>query len=82
MKSILGGVLAASLLAPPAFAQSSSGAWNGLSDRFRIDAGYFGLTAQTVLQFKGTKVDFEKDLDVNPNANTFWVDGCTSTATT
>ena len=49
MKTILGGVLAASLLVSPAFAQSSSGTWNGLSDRFRIDAGYFGLTATTVL---------------------------------
>ena len=68
-------VSAAALLAPPAFAQSSPGAWNGLPDRFRIDAGYFGLTAQTVLKFNGGDVDFEKDLGVDKNVNTFWVDG-------
>jgi predicted porin len=75
MKTILGGVLAAGLLVSPAFAQSASGTWNGLPDRFRIDAGYFGLTAQNVLTFNGENVDFEKDLGVNKNVNTFWVDG-------
>jgi hypothetical protein len=75
MKVVLGAVLAAGLLVTPAFAQSSPGTWNGLSDRFRIDGGYFGLKAQTVLKFNGGDVDFEKDLGVNDNANTFWVDG-------
>ena len=42
MKTIVGAMLGAGLLASPAFAQSSSGAWNGLSDRFQIDTGYFG----------------------------------------
>jgi hypothetical protein len=74
-KAILGGMMTASLLASPAFAQSSSGTWNGLPDRFRIDAGYFGLTAQNVLTFNGADVDFEKDLGVDKNVNTFWVDG-------
>jgi predicted porin len=75
MKTILGGVLAASLLASPALAQSSPGTWNGLPDRFRIDAGYFGITEQDVLTFNGGDVDFEKDLGFHPNVKTFWVDG-------
>ena len=74
-KTILGGVLAAGLLVSPAFAQSTSGTWNGLPDGFRVDAGYFGLTAQNVLTFNGADVDFEKDLGVDKNVNTFWVDG-------
>ena len=78
MKIILGGVLAASLLVSPAFAQSSSGAWNGLADRFQIDTGYFRLSADTVLRFNGPQgsgdVNLEKDLGVNENVNTFWVD--------
>jgi hypothetical protein len=75
MRVIIGGILAAGLLVSPAFAQSSPGAWNGLPDRFRIDAGYFGLTAQSVLKFNGGDVDFEKDLGINKDVNTFWVDG-------
>jgi len=75
MKTILGGVLAAGLLVSPALAQSPSGTWNGLPDRFRIDAGYFGLTAQNVLTFNGENVDFEEDLGIDKNVNTFWVDG-------
>ncbi len=75
MRTVIGGLLAAALLAPSAFAQSSPGAWNGLSDRFRIDAGYFGLTAQTILKFNGGDVNFEKDLGLDKNPNTFWVDG-------
>ena len=71
------GFLAASLLAAPVFAQSQT--WNGLSDRFQIDAGYFRISADTVLRFDGERgagdVDFEKDLGVEPTANTFWVDG-------
>ena len=47
MRTVIGGVLAAALLAPPAFAQSSPGTWNGLSDRFQIDTGYFRLNAST-----------------------------------
>jgi len=39
MKTIPGGLLAACLPVSPAFAQSPSGNWNGLPDRFGIDAG-------------------------------------------
>jgi hypothetical protein len=78
MRTVLGGILAAGLLASPAFAQSS-GAWNGLSDRFQIDTGYFRLTADTVLRFNGGQgtgdINLEKDLGVDKNVNTFWVDG-------
>ena len=79
MKAIPGGILAAILAASPAFAESSSGTWNGLSDRFQIDTGYFRLTADTILRYNGGQgtgdVNFEKDLGVNKNVNTFWVDG-------
>jgi predicted porin len=75
MRAVLGGFLAASLMVSPAFAESSSGPWNGLPDRFRIDVGYFGLNATTVLDFKGGNVDFEKDLDVGKDVSTFWVGG-------
>ena len=56
MKTILGGVLAASLFASPTFAQSS-GAWNGLDDRFQIDTGFFGIDADSVLRFEGGDVE-------------------------
>ena len=73
MKTILGGLLAASLFASPTFAQSS-GAWNGLDDRFQIDTGFFGIKADSVLRFEGGDVSLEKDLGVSKHANTFWVD--------
>jgi hypothetical protein len=77
---ILGGLLAAGVLAGPAFAQSSSSTWNNLPDRFQVDAGYFGINVSNVLRFGGGAgssgdIDFEKDLGLNPDANTFWVDG-------
>ena len=75
MKAILGGVLAASLWVSPAFAQSSSGTWNGLSDRFQIDTGYFRLSADTVLRYNGEQgsgdINFEEDLGLNPNVNKY-----------
>jgi predicted porin len=78
MRAVFGGVLAASLLASPAFAQSSSGAWNGLSDRFQIDTGYFRITADSTLRYNGPTgsgdVNLEKDLGLNNKVNTFWVD--------
>jgi len=78
MKAVLGGVLAASLLVSPAFAQSSSGNWNGLSDRFQIDTGYFRISAHTVLRYNGAQgsgdIDFENDLGVDQDADTFWLD--------
>ena len=78
MKTVPGGVLAACLLASPAFAQSSSGAWNGLSDRFQIDTGYFRLTADTVLRFNGAAgpgtSTSRRTSASTTNVNTFWVD--------
>jgi hypothetical protein len=79
MKTVIGGVLAAALLAPPAFAQSSPGTWNGLPDRFQIDTGYFSLKADTLLRYNGPQggsgeVSLEKDLGVDDQVNTFWVD--------
>lgn len=81
MRTVFGILLAAGLLAvaAPAGAQSSSGNWNGLPDRFQIDTGYFRLDANTVLRFNGAQgsgdVDFEEDLGLDQNVNTFWVDG-------
>ena len=77
---ILGGVLAAGLMATPAFAQSSAGAWSDVPDRFQIDAGYFNISANTVLRYNAGAglagdIDFEKDLGLNQDASTFWVDG-------
>ena len=73
-RAVLGGVLAATLLATPAVAQTSS--WNGLSDRFQIDTGYFRLNSDTRLRYNGSaNVDFERDLGVDENVDTFWVDG-------
>jgi predicted porin len=76
MRSVLGGVLAASFLVSPALAQSSSGTWNGVSDRFQVDTGYFRMSVDTQLRFNGSEgVDFEKDLGVNQDGNTYWLDG-------
>ena len=79
MRSVAGAVVGAVLLASPAWAQSSSGTWNDLPDRFQIDTGYFHLDSTAVLRFQGGsgtsgQVNFENDLGVDPNANTFWVD--------
>jgi hypothetical protein len=78
MRAVLGRVLAASLFVSPAFAQSSSGTWNGLSDRFQIDTGYFRLSADTQLRYNGAPgsgdINFERDLGVDKNVDTFWVD--------
>jgi predicted porin len=78
MRSATAAALAMALLAAPAFAQESS-TWNGLPDRFQVDAGYFHLNADTVLRFQGSPgsagdVDFERDLGVPEKADTFWVD--------
>jgi hypothetical protein len=50
-----------------------------LPDRFQIDTGYFRLNSKTVLWLNtgsGIKADvnFENDLGIKPNINTFWVD--------
>jgi hypothetical protein len=78
MRAVIGGVLAAGLLVSPAFAQSSPGTWNGLSDRFQIDTGYFRISANTVLRYNGAEgsgdINFEDDLGLDPNVDTFWLD--------
>ena len=79
MRTIIGGVLAAALLAPPAFAQPSPGTWNGLPDRFQIDTGYFRLSANTLLRYNGPQggsgeVNLEEDLGLADQVDTFWVD--------
>jgi hypothetical protein len=79
MRNFLGGALTVALLASPAVAEPPSGTWNGLPDRFQVDTGYFHLTADTRLRYNGVPgtgdVDFEKDLGVDENVDTFWVDG-------
>jgi hypothetical protein len=72
---VLPAALGLLALAAPALAQSPSDTWNGLPDRFQIDAGYFRLGAETVLRLEGTDVDFERDLGVPEDVDTFWVDG-------
>jgi hypothetical protein len=78
MRGVIGGILAAGLLVSPAFAQSSPGTWNGLPDRFQIDTGYFRISANTVLRYNGEQgsgdIDFEKDLGLDENADTLWLD--------
>src|SRR5262245_53561698 len=80
MRSALCAALGVILLATPAFAQSSSGRWNGLPDRFQVDTGYFHIDADTVLRFQGGQggsgeVSFEDDLGIPSGADTFWIDG-------
>jgi hypothetical protein len=79
MRTVIGGALAAALLASPAFAQSAPGTWNDLPDRFQIDTGYFRLSADTVLRYNGPQggsgeIDFEEDLGLDEKVDTFWVD--------
>ena len=77
-KSLFGAILAAGFLASPALAQSS-GTWSDLPDRFQIDTGYYRIDAATVLRLNssgigGSAIDFERDLGVAPDVDTFWVD--------
>jgi hypothetical protein len=79
MKTVLGSVLAVVLFAPYAFAQSSPATWNGLSDRFQIDTGYFNLKSDTLLRYNSPasqtgEVSLEKDLGIDDQVDTFWVD--------
>ena len=79
MRAVVVGCLAASLCGPAAFGQSAENTWNGLPDRFQVDTGYFRLSADTVLRFNGSAgsgdVDFEKDLGVDQDVDTFWANG-------
>lgn len=79
MKLVI-AALVACLLAPLALAQSRTGSWNGLPDRFLIDAGYFHLQPSTTLRLNsaagsGDDVNLERDLGLDDNANTFWLEG-------
>jgi len=77
MKAVLGAAVAAALLVSPAHAQSS-GSFTDVPDRFQIDTGYFRISANTVLRYNGDQgsgdVAFERDLGVNKDADTFWLD--------
>jgi hypothetical protein len=80
MKAVVGLILAAGLLAAPAYAQDSSETWNGLPDRLQFDTGYFRLDADTVLRLESPaggagEVDFERDLGIDEEVDTFWIDG-------
>lgn len=62
--------------APPPSARQS---WNGLPERFQVDAGYFRVQMTTGLRLEGNvgpanEVSFEKDLGVSDTAGTYWVD--------
>jgi hypothetical protein len=77
-RNILGTILAAGFLASPALAQSAA-TWNGLSDRFQIDTGYYRMDAATILRLNGSgiggsAIDFERDLGVGPEVDTFWLE--------
>jgi predicted porin len=72
---IFAAALGLLVVAVPAFAQAPPATWNGLPDRFQVDAGYFHLEADTVLRFEGAdEIDFERDLAVPDGTNTFWLD--------
>ncbi len=63
----------------PAPQLSTRQSWNGLPDRFQVDAGYFRLNATSTLRLQGTAgtatdLGFEKDLGVPKTANTLWLD--------
>lgn len=78
MRVGVGAALAGVLLASSAFAQAQA-TWNGLPDRFQIDAGYFRMDASTVLRYGGPQggsgeVDFEEDLGLDPTVDTLWLD--------
>jgi hypothetical protein len=71
----LGQVPAAAPAPQPAAPQS----WNGLPDRFQVDAGYFRAQMTTGLRLQGSvgpanEVSFEKDLGVSDTAGTYWID--------
>ena len=78
MKIVLGVALAA-LLASPALAQSSSG-FSDVPDTFQIDTGFYRVNPNTVLRFVPVKggssdINFEKDLGLDQNADTAWIEG-------
>src|SRR5262249_2029586 len=58
--------------------QATSSSFSDVPDRFQFDTGYFRISAKTVLRYNSPSgsgdVDFERDLDVPADANTFWFD--------
>ena len=77
-RNILAAIVAAGFLASPVLAQPAE-TWNGLPDRFQIDTGYFRIDADATLRFNGpggggNDIDFESDLGVPAQVDTFWVD--------
>src|ERR1700741_5067218 len=78
MRSAVIAAVGAVVLAAPAWAQTP-GSWNEMPDRFQIDTGYFHVDSTATLRYQGAggssgEGNFENDLAVDPNANTFWVD--------
>jgi len=63
------------LTAAAASAQTPASAPTGLPDSFQIDTGAFLIDADTRLRFQGDEVQFERDLQLDDTAGTFWVDG-------
>jgi hypothetical protein len=69
----------ASLNPSTATVQPGTATGTPLPDRLQIDAGYFGIDAETTLRYDGPQggsgeVNFEDDLGVNPDASTLWLD--------
>ncbi len=72
-------VLAQAPVEAPAAPPSTRQSWNGLPERFQVDAGYFRVQMTTGLQLQGNigpanEVSFERDLGVSDTAGTYWVD--------
>jgi hypothetical protein len=90
MRKLLTTVLILGLTALPVLAQTPALAPGGaaaatpassghLPDRFQIDTGFFRVKSSTTLWLNTgsgvqSEVNFENDLGLKPNTNTFWVD--------
>lgn len=77
--SIGAGLMILALVATPAIAQSS-GSYNDVPDRFRIEVGGFRIGSDTQFRLNdgtggGTDVDFEKDLSLDDTSTRFYVEG-------
>lgn len=71
--------IASSPEASAAVARTGSGTWNGLPNRFRLNAGGFRVDAETNLKLESETnalpISFENRLKLPKIAQTFWVDG-------
>jgi hypothetical protein len=89
LRTLVIAVSAVAAMAAPAVAQAPAEApapppstrqsWNGLPERFQVDAGYFRAQMTTGLRLQGgvgpaNEVSFEKDLGVSDTAGTYWLD--------